>query len=376
MEPSKLSELQRRNPANGPAAEVRSPAGTSEGWVDRVVIYRVGSLGDTVIALPCFHKLAKSFPNAERYVLTNIPVSSKAAALELILGQSGLIDGVVDYPVRLRSFKEMWRLARRLRELGARTLVYLAPTKGHSALVYRDMLFFRLSGFSRIIGAPLKRDLRHARVDETTGFEEYECSRLVRCLESLGPIDLDDPGNWSLELTAAELKAGNEALEPFAGKPFVAMNMGGKFIENHWGQGNWRELLRTLASTHSGYGLLFLGAADEADAVADVAHAWPGRVINACGKLLPRESGAALRRASLFIGHDSGPMHLAAAVGVTCVAPFSGLNRPRRWHPYGAKHRIVHRMESIMNVRVEEIAANVRDVLPALQTAPNPGVGA
>jgi glycosyltransferase involved in cell wall biosynthesis len=74
----------------------------------------MGSLGDTVVALPCFHKLAVAFPNAERYVLTNIPVSAKAAALELILGQSGLIHGVVDYPLKLRSVKEMWSLSRRL----------------------------------------------------------------------------------------------------------------------------------------------------------------------------------------------------------------------------------------------------------------------
>jgi ADP-heptose:LPS heptosyltransferase len=362
-----------RDSDNGVGGDARSPAASGE-RVERIVIYRVGSLGDTVVALPCFHKLAEAFPSAERYVLTNIPVSSKAAALELILGQSGLIQGVIDYPLKLRSVKEMWSLSRRLRAIGATTLIYLAPTKRNVARVLRDLLFFWLAGFSRIIGAPVDRDLRDARVDPATGFEEYECARLARTLAALGPIDLDDPKNWDLVLTDAEKKAGDQALDAFDGNPFIAINMGGKFVENHWGESNWRELLRTLSATHGGYGLFFLGAADESRAVAEVADAWPGTVVNACGTLLPRESAGALRRASLFIGHDSGPMHLAAAVGITCVAPFSNLNRPRRWHPYGAKHRIIHRMEGIQNIRVEEIASNVRDVLPALPMAPRSDV--
>jgi heptosyltransferase III len=371
-----LPGVHRRDSASGGVSDARSSAAASKGPVERILIYRVGSLGDTVTALPCFHKLAESFPNAERYVLTNIPVSAKAAALELILGKSGLIYGVIDYPLKLRSVRQMWSLARRLRALRAKTLIYLTPSKGHIAMLYRDLLFFRLSGFSRIIGAPVSKDLRYARVDAATGFDEYECSRLARSLAVLGPINLDDPKNWDLRLTEAEQKMGDQALATFNHEPFIAINMGGKVVENHWGRANWRELFCTLSASHGGYGLLFLGAADEAEAVAGVADAWPGTVVNACGKLLPRESAGALRRASLFIGHDSGPMHLAAAVGVTCVAPFSGYNRPRKWHPYGAKHRIVQRMDGIVNVRVDEIAVNVRDVLPPLPVAAGSGAGA
>lgn len=379
--PPKSSELStlpgndRRDFTSGSRDTAASQA-TPATKADRIVIYRMGSLGDTVVALPCFHKLAAAFSGAERYVLTNIPVSSKAAALELILGQSGLIHGIVDYPLRLRSIREMWSLSRRLRALQAKTLIYLTPSKGHSALIYRDLLFFRLSGFSQIIGAPVTQDLRNPRTDSMTGLAEYECSRLARTIADLGPIDLDDAKNWDLLLTDAEQLAGDRAIEPFGGKPFIAINMGGKVAEKHWGHGNWRALLRELSVDYGGYGLLFLGADEEASSVAEVAENWPGAVVNACGQLLPRESGAALRRASLFVGHDSGPMHLAAAVGVTCVAPFGGYNPPRRWHPYGEKHRIVHCMEGVMNVRVEEIAAKVREVLPALIAARRSGVQA
>ena len=54
-----------------------------------IVIYRLGSLGDTIVALPCFHAITRAHPGAERIVLTNFPVSAKAAPLEGILGGSG-----------------------------------------------------------------------------------------------------------------------------------------------------------------------------------------------------------------------------------------------------------------------------------------------
>lgn len=342
--------------------------------VERILIYRIGSLGDTVVALPCFHKLAEAFPDAERYVLTNIPVSSKAAALELILGRSGLIDGVVDYPIHMRSIKDAWKLWSRLRATRAKTLVYLTPRDGRLA-VLRDLLFFRLCGFTRFIGAPLARKLRVDQIEAATGLVEYECSRLARSIAVLGPTDLDDPKNWDLLLTDAEQAAGDRAIVPFAGNPFVAVNMGGKVIEKHWGQENWRQLFRELSSSFGGYGLLFLGAPDEAEAVAQVSGSWPGAVVNACGKLAPRESAAALKRASVFVGHDSGPMHLAAASGVVCVAPFGSLNEPRKWYPYGEQHRIVHRADGVTNVKVEQIAARVHEVLPRL-AVPRPNVKA
>ena len=46
----------------------------------RVLVYRLGSLGDMLVALPALHLVARAFPEAERRMLTNVPVSSKAPA--------------------------------------------------------------------------------------------------------------------------------------------------------------------------------------------------------------------------------------------------------------------------------------------------------
>jgi ADP-heptose:LPS heptosyltransferase len=90
-------------------------------------------------------------------------------------------------------------------------------------------------------------------------------------------------------------------------------------------------------------------------------------VVNACGRLSPRESAAAMRHAEAFIGHDSGPLHLAAAAGVSCVGLFGDINQPQRWHPPGSRHRIIHRMSGLHSITVPEVVSAVRDVAPRRQ---------
>jgi ADP-heptose:LPS heptosyltransferase len=90
-------------------------------------------------------------------------------------------------------------------------------------------------------------------------------------------------------------------------------------------------------------------------------------VVDACGRLNPRESAAAMRQAVAFIGHDSGPLHLAAATGVSCVGLFGNLNQPQRWHPRGPQHRIIHRMNGLDTISVADVMAAVGDIVPLRQ---------
>lgn len=326
-----------------------------------IVIYRLGSLGDTVVALPCFHRIAASFPEARRLVLTNRPVSSKAAPLETVLGPGGFIDGVIEYPIRTRDPGELARVAGALRAAGADTLIYLGGGRSRP-LVLRDVALFRACGFRRIVGAPLSRDLERPRLD-AAGCEEPEAERLARCMAQLGPIDLQDPAWWDLRLTPGELREGDAVLEAFGSGPFVAVNTGGKAAEKDWGEAAWAAMLGDLSRREPELGLLFLGASDDAGRAERLAGSWRGTSVNACGTLSPRASAAALRRASAFVGHDSGPLHLAAAMGVRCVGLFGGYNRPRRWHPYGPGHHVIHEMDGVAGIAPARVADAVGRIL-------------
>lgn len=304
---------------------------------ERVLIYRLGSLGDTVVALPCFHLIERCFPHAERRVLTGLPISGKAAPLESVLGSSGLIHGAFHQKIGERDPAKLWSLRGMIANWKPEFLVYLAGPRGPLA-IRRDLLFFRLCGIKQTVGAPLTPELRK-HLEISSGLWEPEAARLARCLASLGDAQLDRPESWDLRITTAERDAANAALTGWPGaSAFVTLCIGTKYDVNDWGDERWHAALRALGERYPALGLVTIGVAEEAARSARVIEAWKGPRLNLCGRLAPRESAALLGRAKLYLGHDSGPMHLAAAVGTRVVAVFSARIQPGVWFPHGTGH--------------------------------------
>jgi heptosyltransferase-3 len=322
-----------------------------------VIVYRLGSMGDTIVALPCFHKISEYFAGREIIALTNIPVSTKAAALEDILRAGGFIDRSIAYPVGTRNPLRLMNLARTLRATGADTLVHLQGGRG-VARAHRDLAFFRATGIRNILGAPLTRDLDQVRVSAETGEEEFEARRLARCLEPLGPIDLDDPAVWDLRLTDLEHATARSVLAPLNGMSFLAVNTGGKVAVKDWGEENWAVTLKQLGA-ELGVAVVFVGAAEDSERAVALSAAWGGPALDLCGKLAPRETAAVLAQATAFVGHDSGPLHFAASTQTPCVGIFGDFNRPRKWHPYGPRHRIIHDMRGVSAIEPGRVVTEV-----------------
>lgn len=348
----------------------------------RVLIYRLGSLGDTLVALPALQLVARAFPNAERRMLTNFPVDVKAPPAASVLENTGLVHGFLRYAVGTRSPRELLALWWRLVRWRPDVLVYLAPARGIRG-VRRDEMFFRLCGIRSFIGVPKTEKMQHHQWDENAQMFEPEAARLVRTIRELGDGRLDAPESWDLHLTAGEKEAAGEALRVADGLPLIAVSVGTKVQSKDWGRENWRALLYEVARSYPGYALALAGAPEEREASEFAAGGWRegggGFVVNLCGRLSPRESAAAFARARLFIGHDSGPMHLAAAVQTPCVAIFAARNKPRVWFPYGSQHRvlyhktecwgcgletcIVERKRCLTSITVDEVMTQIRAVL-------------
>ena len=326
---------------------------------DPIIVYRLGSMGDTVVALPCFHLIRGLFPERRIIVLTNTPVSKKAAALEDMLKNGGFIDDCIAYPMGTRDPIRLLRLAIALRRTGAKTLIHLQGGRGH-VRVQRDIAFFKACGIKAVIAAPGPDFDEHLLPN---GEKEYEAQRLVRCLSALGPIDLDDPAVWDLRLTDQERAVAQAALKPLVGRAILAVNTGGKSPAQDWGDANWTEVFRQLGGSLD-VALMFVGAAEDSERAERLIQAWSGAALNLCGRLSPRETAAALERAIAFVGHDSGPMHVAAAVQTRCVALFGAnnmpRNMPRRWHPYGNIHRVIHEIAGIDRITPERVVEAIR----------------
>ena len=357
--------------------------------VKRVLIYRLGSLGDTLIALPALHLVGRAFPEAERRLLTNVPVSAKAPPAAAILANTGLVAGYERYAVGTRSLRELTGLVWRIRRWRPEVLVYLGASRGVASAV-RDARFFRVCGIARQIGVPITEDMDRNRV-ESEGVWEPEAARLARNIAELGDARLEDPASWSLGLMEAEHARAAEALGAEAmARPLLAVSVGTKVQAKDWGRENWRALLARIGAEHPEYALALAGAPEESEASEFAAAGWREAVgargktpvvVNLCGRLTPRESAAVFARARLFAGHDSGPMHLAAAVQTPCVAIFAARNKPRVWFPYGGRHRVLYHQtdcwgcgletcliegkKCILSISVDEVAAQVSAALTA-----------
>ncbi len=319
--------------------------------VRRVLIFRQGSLGDTVIALPALHLIARTFPAAERRVLTNAPVSSLAPPLAAVVGDSGLLHGSFAYPAGLRDPLALLRLAARLRRFRPDVTIFLNSATDPRRL-RRDAVFLRLAGGAPLLGLPGSAELRRHR---QLGPElwESEAARLARCLAPLGTAAPEDPASYDLALSEAERGAAARALAPLGGHDVLALCVGGKVQSKDWEDANWQAALDRLGRARPELALVAVGAPDEAARSAGLLARWPGPTLNLCGALTPRETAAALAHARLYLGHDAGPMHLAAAVGTPCVAVFSARAKPGVWFPAGPGHRPLYNRTDCFDCRLE-----------------------
>jgi heptosyltransferase III len=319
-----------------------------------LLIFRIGSIGDAVVALPCFHAIARAYPRHRRILLTNLVNTARALSIENVMNGSGLIHETVHFTPGHGRFTDWLALRRALRRLRPEALVYLAP-RPTAWPVYRDLAFFAASGVRKIIGAPVRAPARRCAIDPSTAQLEHEAMRLARTLAGHFPVDLS-PQNWDLRLSNAEHALAAERLAKLpAAYSMLALAPGAKIGEKDWGEENWARFIQLLQERRPLLSLVFLGAADERGLNERLARLWTGSNLNLCGQLTPRESAAVLGRCDALVCHDSGPMHLAACQGTPCVALFGRYNRPRQWFPFGEGHRVLYEPRGVRLIPVRRV---------------------
>jgi len=308
----------------------------------KILIYRVGSMGDTVVSLPVFHLIAKRYPRARRFVLTNHPDSGKAIHMSSLLNNTGLIHGYFSYPTGTRNLKEIQKVRRQIKSWNPDLLVYLAEPRGLLSCL-RDLIFFKLCGVKNIIGLPFKKDKRHHRSLLHGNMWESEASRLARCVNTIGDADIENPENWQLNFTHQEQCEADKAICNWDGlNKFISCSIGTKCDVKDWGFSNWEIVINAIVGKYPKLGIVMLGSENDYERSQELLLQWKGPKLNLCGKTAPRISAIIIEKSIMFLGHDGGPMHLAAAVGTPCVAVFSARNKPGVWFPFGNNHHIFY----------------------------------
>lgn len=296
-----------------------------------VLIFHLGSLGDTAVAIPCYREIARRHPHAKRFLLTDASIGSKMVPMAMLLQPMGLIDGSISFPMHLRRLKDMRELRRRIRNVRPTTLYYLTPEKRLLALM-RHFCFFCACGITSIRSMPWSKTFRDPMEIIPGKLWETEGSRLLRVVAS--KVDSEPPPDEerSLSLSNVEYRVADTRLATARDlHQFIAVSAGGKFPLKDWGDHNWSFLLDLISGRNPRLGLVLVGSADERERNDGLLRSWKGPGLNACGLFSPRETAAALSRAQLFLGHDTATLHLAAATGTQIIGIYCARDLPGKW---------------------------------------------
>lgn len=129
--------------------------------------------------------------------------------------------------------------------------------------------------------------------------------------------------------------------EGLAAARVIALHISAGNEFRDWGAKNWAALADNLLNM-PGTKVILLGASGDREREKEVLSACAGRPVSLVGRLNLAELAVALRRSAMFVGPDSGPMHLAAASGTPIVALF-GPTAPANFAPWAAKAVLVEK---------------------------------
>jgi heptosyltransferase III len=344
-----------------------------------VLVFRIGSLGDTLVAVPSLWAIREHFAGARLTMLCNHhPRKSYVLAPDLLRG-SGIVDDFMFYPVDDSRFGKLMRpvrmtaLAARLRAKRFDALVYLPPSQRPAEHIARDARFFRLAGMSRQYGTVPVPPPVTVRPGEPMAPIPREADMLLARLAAAGiPTPPPNHGRVDLALNATDIlafEAWRKTLAPDGGRQWISVGPGGKQPVNFWPIDRYEKLIGRLIDRFDIWPVIFGGKEDIANAQKLIS-AW-GRGHIAAGTLGLRVSAVAMRNCAFHVGNDTGTLHLAAAAPVRCVGIFSAHDPPGQWSPYGPGHivlrktidcegcRLVHcvdrGMECIMAISVDEV---------------------
>lgn len=291
----------------------------------RVLIVRLSHIGDAVLTVPLAYHLRACWPQA--YIAW---AAERAAAG--VLKQHPAVDEVIEVPRQWMRRMGQWIAWRRL--LRARTFdIALDPQSllKSAALAWLSGAPIRV-GFSGKHGREGSPWLNNRHVKPQT-------SHLVdRTLELLLPLGLTPPTSPRLDLPVSD--AARRVIAPFlqslGGNPYVVINPGAGWASRRWPTDRFRLVSQWFQREMSWRSVVvWAGEAERALAETIVA-ASDGTACLAPATGL-EELMALLASSVLYFGDDTGPMHLANAVGVRCVGLY-GPTRPEDSGAYGPQH--------------------------------------
>lgn len=281
----------------------------------RIALVKPSALGDIVHALPVLTALRVRFPAASITWVVN------SAYEPLIKNHPDLSDSLA---FDRGAFKKgVWHSARYAisfaAELRRRRFDLVIDLQG---LLRTGLMTLATGARVRVGFANAREESRFAythRIRVPDADRIHAVDRYWRVAEALGAGDV--PKRFHVPLETAEVNAVRDELARLP-RPWLAVAVGAKWTTKRWPTAHFAELLNR-AWTRTGGTCLFVGTSEDSALSFEVTRRLHGPARDFTGKTSLPRLAALLSLSDAMVANDTGPLHLAAALGRPCVAPYT-----------------------------------------------------
>lgn len=307
-----------------------------------ILIFRTGQLGDTLVAMPAINEIFKDNPDCQLTLLTDShPTNKDFVSSWDVLRYFKWFNDVIFYKPqvgKLQTSLELIRLFSKVRALSP-IKVYNLSHKRSLFQYWRDKFFFEvILGIKNYYSPNI---FNYQARDSENRLPRLQ-SELLRLLNVTGKDNISN--NFRLTIPENAKKEAEKILRINGIKDsddLIVLCPGSKMPAKKWPTERYTSLALKLFDRYPSYKIVLIGGEGDLSAIKHICHNLKNNMINLCGKLSVCGSAAVLERSLIYIGNDTGAMHLAAMVGTPCVAIFSARDYPGRWEPYGDYHKIL-----------------------------------
>ncbi len=289
----------------------------------RILLIRLGAIGDIVLATAAIEALKKAFSQA---------------SVEFLVKErfSGLLEGD-------SRISRLWCFDEQGRHRGTRGLLsFMRQIQfQHFDLAVdlqdnlRSRMICRCLRAARVLRwdkrAWQRRLMLLGRSSVEAGAPVY-----VRYLEALRPLGIN------LDGIRPKLKPQKAGTDTGAKKEFMAMAPGAHWPSKRWPAGHYAELAARIIKETS-FDLVLFGSAEDREVCEKIQTASSERIVNLCGQLELKQLVSNIAGARILITNDTGPMHIAEAAGVPVLAFFGPTVRGFGFAPWMSESRVLER---------------------------------
>jgi heptosyltransferase I len=288
---------------------------------------RLSALGDVCLAVPLVRTLQHAFPDAKITWVTTAPM------LQLLEGLDGVEFVLAEKASHPFAYLAFWRRMR------SRSFDVLLGAQAS----FRAHFLYPLIRAKRKIGFA-KNEARDAHwffVDEhVRGRREHLLDSFLAFAEALGATKriLE----WRLPISAGDDAFAEKQL---GSEQWIAINAMASKLERAWQPESYAGLIKACLERWK-CNVVLTGGPSKVECMLGEAlaseSAKPSRLLNLVGRTTPKQLAAVLARAKVLVAPDTGPVHIATAVGTPVVGLYA-VARPELTGPYHSQHLVVNR---------------------------------